>query len=76
MAKVYLEAGADMNAIETDSSSTPLGRAARNGKKEMVDWLLGQGADPQLPLEEPWARPAAWAERRGHDEIIAILKSR
>jgi ankyrin repeat protein len=52
MAGVYLEAGADINAIDTDSSSTPLGWAARHSKKEMVEWLLAKGADAGLPEEE------------------------
>ncbi len=69
MANVYLEAGVDINAIDTDSSSTPLGWAARYGKKEMVEWLLQKGADPGLPEEEEWARPGKWAERRGHHKI-------
>ena len=73
MAAVYLEAGADINAIESDSSSTPLGWAARHGRKEMVEWLLEKGADPLLPVDEPWARPAAWAERKGYAEVKKIL---
>lgn len=74
IAAVYLEAGADINAMDTDSSSTPLGWAARSGKKEMVEWLLQKGADPGLPQDEPWARPSAWADRRGHDVVELVLK--
>lgn len=74
MAAVYLEAGADINATDTDSSSTSLGWAARYGKKEMVEWLLTKGADPGLPVEEKWARPGKWAERRKYTEIKSILK--
>jgi ankyrin repeat protein len=74
MAAVYLDAGADINAMDTDSSSTPLGWAARYGKKEMVEWLLQKGADSGLPVEEEWARAGKWAERRRHEEIVRILK--
>lgn len=73
MASVYLEAGADINAVDTDSSSTPLGWAARYGKKEMVEWLLQKGADPGLPVEEEWARPGRWVERRKHEKIRNML---
>ena len=75
MATVYLEAGADINAMDTDSSSTPLGWAARYGKKEMVEWLLQKGADAGLPEEEEWARPGKWAERRKHEKTKSILKT-
>jgi ankyrin repeat protein len=76
MASVYLEAGADINIIDTDSSSTAMGWAARHGKKEMVEWLLQQGADPNLPEDEPWARPIAWAKRKGYEDIVALLNAK
>jgi ankyrin repeat protein len=74
MATVYLEGGANINAIDTDSSATPLGWAARNGQATMVKWLLRKGADAELPQEEPWAQPSAWAVRRGHEEVQKVLK--
>jgi ankyrin repeat protein len=73
MAQVCLEFGADINAVETDSSSTPVACAARLGKKEMVEWLLKKGANPNLPEDEPWALPVEWARRRGRQEIVALL---
>jgi ankyrin repeat protein len=76
IASVCLEFGADINITETDSSSTPLGVAARAGKTEMVRWLLEKGADPNLPEDEPWARPIEWAKRRGHAEILSLLQPR
>lgn len=75
MAAVCLDVGADIDAIETEWSSTPLGWAAREGKKEMAEWLLKKGANPSLPDDEPWALPLQWAKRRGHDEIIDLLLS-
>ena len=74
MAQVCLDFGADIDAIETDSSSTPLGCAARAGKKEMVEWLLQKGARPNRPENEPWALPLEWAKRRGHHEIVELLR--
>jgi ankyrin repeat protein len=38
----------------------------------MVDILLKKGADPNGG--EPWAKPLAWAERRGHGDIAKVLK--
>jgi len=74
VAAVLLEAGADIDAIETEWSSTPLGWAAREGNKGMVEWLLSKGAKPNLPEDEPWALPSEWAKRRGHPEIVALLR--
>jgi ankyrin repeat protein len=73
IAEVCLEHGADIDAIETEWLSTPLGWAAREGKKAMVEWLLARGANPDLPADEPWARPGAWAARRGHAAVLAVL---
>jgi ankyrin repeat protein len=73
IATVYLEAGAAIDAIETEWCSTPLGWAAREGRKDMVEWFLAHGANPNLPEDESWARPKSWAVRRGHEEIAAIL---
>ena len=60
--------------IETDSSATPLGWAAREGRKDMVEWLLSKGARPDLPRDEPWALPVEWAKRHGRGEIVAVLQ--
>ncbi len=70
MVTVCLDFGADIDAIDTEWSSTPLGWAAREDKKEMVEWLLNKGAKPNLPEDEPWALPSEWAKRRGHQEIM------
>jgi ankyrin repeat protein len=74
MAEVCLDFGADINATDTDSSSTPLACAARLGKKEMVAWLLEKGANRNVPDDEPWALPINWAKRRGHHEIVELLE--
>nr|WP_295931802.1 ankyrin repeat domain-containing protein [uncultured Dyadobacter sp.] len=74
-AAIFLDRGAEIDAIDEQHNTTPLGWAARAGKGEMVQFLLEKGADPQLPAEQPWARPMAWAERRGHSDICDILAS-
>lgn len=65
-AGIFLDHGADIDAIDEQHCTTPLGWAARAGKTEMVHFLLGKGANPDLPADKPWARPRAWAEKRGY----------
>lgn len=69
---LFLEFGADINAVDEEYRSTPLGWAARNGLADMVELLLTRGADPGL-AGEPWATPLEWARRRRHSEIANIL---
>src|SRR5262249_3912175 len=71
-AALLLDHGADLNAINDEYQSTPLGFAARWGKAEMVTFLLGRGADPSA-AGAPWAAPLAWARTRGHAAIAEQL---
>ncbi len=73
--RMFLEFGADINAIDEEDQSTPLGIAAREGELERVKLLLDAGADPSA-AGAPWATPGAWAERRGHSEIAEILRKK
>ncbi len=59
---LFLEFGADINAIDEEYRSTPMGWAAREGQEDMVDILLKRGADPNGG--EEWTKPLVWAERR------------
>ena len=65
--------GADIDPLEDEYQSTPLGMAARWGHLEMVDYLLKQGADPNRSGAD-WAKPLTWATRRGHNIIAELLK--
>jgi ankyrin repeat protein len=68
---LFLEFGADINAIDEEYRSTPLGWAAREAEDDMVDILLKRGADPNGG--EPWAKPFSWAQRRGNKNIAKVL---
>jgi ankyrin repeat protein len=69
---LFLEFGADIDAVDEEYRSTPLGWAARQGQDDVVELLLERGADPSGG--EAWARPHAWAERRKHGKIARRLK--
>ncbi len=69
---LFLEFGADINAMDEEYRSTPLGWAARSGLPDMVELLLARGADVNLSGES-WATPLEWAQRRGYKDIGALL---
>jgi len=71
-ARLLLDHGATIDAIDEEYRSTPLGIAARWGRKEMVDFLLERGADPEL-AGDPWATPMAWARKKGHEDVASAL---
>ena len=73
-ATMLLDLGADINARDEDICSTPLGWAAKFGKKLMVELLLRRGAALELADDPEWATPLKWAKRRGHNEIVELLK--
>jgi hypothetical protein len=68
------ECGADVNCC-SEEGITPLAAAAREGHRDIVQYLLAKGADPNR--EAPaWAKPLSLAEHRGHVEIADLLRSR
>jgi ankyrin repeat protein len=71
-ARLLLDHGAAIDAIDEEYRSTPLGVAARRGQLAMVDLLLSRGADPER-AGMPWATPLAWARRKGYDAVGARL---
>ena len=73
-AKLLLDHGAEINALDEEYRSTPLGVAARRGQRALVALLLERGADPGLAAA-PWATPLAWARKKGHDDIAATLRA-
>lgn len=73
-ARLLLDHGADIDAIDEEYYSTPLGYAARWGHREVVALLLERGADPNK-AGASWAMPLSWARAKGHTEIAAELIS-
>jgi len=65
------EMGADVNCAD-DEGLTPLARASREGHTATVQYLLGQGADPDAPAPA-WAKPVALARNGGHGRSATIL---
>jgi len=71
-AELLIKYGADVNLVDEEYQSTPLGMAARWGHPEMVEYLLMQGADVHK-AGALWATPLAWAKKKGHTEIETML---
>jgi len=72
-ARLLLDHGADIDAVDEEYRSTPLGYAARWGRREMVAFLLERRADVNKS-GAPWATPLAWARKKGYPEIEADLR--
>lgn len=72
-ARLLLDHGAEIDAVDEEYRSTPLGFAARWGHREMAALLLERGADPNKS-GAPWSTPLAWAHKKGHTEIEADLR--
>jgi len=68
-----LDRGADIDFVEPEFCSTPLGWAARWGKAEMAKTLLKRGADVKHAGAE-WSTPMIWALKKGHTAIVELFK--
>lgn len=64
--------GAEINPIDEEYQSTPLGMAARWGHIDMVNHLLDRGADINK-AGAAWATPLEWSRKKGHSEIEKLL---
>jgi ankyrin repeat protein len=73
-ATVLLDAGAHLDVRDDLLESTPLGWACRWGRIELVRLFIGRGADPLEAQARPWARPAAWARKKQHDDVLSELR--
>ena len=72
-ASLLLDHGADINAIDDEYQSTPLGYAAHFGSREVAALLLERGADPNK-AGALWASPLAWARKKGYADIETALR--
>jgi len=72
-AKLLIDHGAELDPLEDEYRSTPLGYAARWGHLEMVQLLLNAGADKTRAGAE-WSTPLMWATTKGHKDIARILE--
>jgi uncharacterized protein len=72
-ARLLLDHGADIDAVDEEYRSTPLGFASRWGQREMAALLPERGADPSKS-GATWSTPLAWAQKKGHTEIEADLR--
>jgi ankyrin repeat protein len=71
-ASLLIRYGADVNYVDDEYRSTPLGYAARWGHVEMVKLLLDSGADPNKS-GAPWSTPLSWARRKHHARVETLL---
>jgi ankyrin repeat protein len=71
-ARLLLDHGAELDVVEDEYRSTPLGLAARWGRRPLVELLLARGANPNAS-GAPWSTPLAWARNKGHAEIERML---
>lgn len=71
-AELLIKYGADIDAVDEEYQSTPLGMAARWGHLEMVKYLLKQGADPNK-AGASWASPLAWSKKKRYTAIEEVL---
>jgi hypothetical protein len=73
-ARLLLDYGAEVNAIDGEYRSTPLGFAARWDQREVALLLIERGAEVNR-ADADWARPVAWARRKGHAEMVELLRA-
>jgi ankyrin repeat protein len=72
-ARALLDAGAEIDPLEAQLQSTPLGWAVRYGNIALVRYLLQRGSDPNK-AGAGWARPLAWAGRTEQSDIAEVLQ--
>jgi hypothetical protein len=51
-----------------------LAAASREVYRDIVQYLLGKGADPHLDAPD-WAKPLSLAEHRGHADVAELLRN-
>ena len=67
--------GADVDAVDEADRTTPLGIAAKRGFLRFAAHFLDRGADPNR-AGDARSTPLACALRRGHEEVVDLLRRR
>jgi hypothetical protein len=75
-AKLLLQKGADIDAIPPgfDYAGTGLHYAALRGHRQMVEFLMAQGANPNVKDQKVNQPPAGWADYGGHEALKDYLE--
>ena len=73
-ASLLIDFGANINSLDEEYRSTPLGIASRAGNTKMVLFLLESGANPNTAGAK-WSTPLSWSRIKGHEEIEQTLLS-
>ena len=71
-ARLLLDHGAVIDAVDNEYRSTPLGLAVRWGHRAIVELLLTRGANPNS-AGAAWSTPLSWARKKEHAEIERAL---
>jgi len=75
-ARLLLQKGAEIDAIPPgfDYAGTGLHYAALRGHRQMVEFLLDQGADPNIKDTKVQSTAAGWADYGGHKGLRLLLE--
>lgn len=73
MAGMLLDHGAELNTRDGEMNVTPLGWAARYGRRKYVEFLLSRGAAVNHPDDRPGTPPLFLADEQGYQDIVTLL---
>ena len=65
-----------VDALDSETLSTPLSWAARYGHQKLVAFLLERGAATSLAEDQPGTTPLYWAQHQGYSQITRMLEER
>lgn len=69
-----VEVGANLDTVDKDLGTTPLGYAIRYGRFKLAEYFLEAGASPNPKKARKGASPIELAEAYGDDHIRSVLK--